>query len=513
MRPLYHRVRCTSTDASLKMVMPRNSEHSPDESQLLLKGGLVRVTAYVAMILFSVAWTAVLTRKLGIARFGIYTSALSVATVLTALADAGMGNFATREYASREGADRARFTAAIFGLRVASATFGIAMGLAFALVAGYPLPVLLGVIAATAAMLPLVASHTMWLPLINDLRFGLIAGLELFRQALWGVLLVVLALTGFGLLPLMASLLAANLALLGVTLWASQSIDRPRLTLHPRAWPALMQEAAAFSAATAVGTIYVYTAQIVTSLVTSPHQTGLFSVSFRVVAATATIPALVSSSALPVLARAARDDLERMRHVTKRLIEISAAGGLGFALAMSAGAGFIVSLLGGTKFEAATGVLQLQALAMVATFTLTPCSFALLGSGQYRSMLWANGIALMVTILATAALADVFGAVGSAMASVCGELTLALLIVGSLLRRQPEARPDGRVMVRLGLAIACAAPIALLPVLPSLPRAAAFSCVYLVLLLALRVLPPEVTASLKAGHEYARKFLDARITG
>jgi O-antigen/teichoic acid export membrane protein len=450
------------------------------------------------MVLLSVLWTVVLARRLGVARFGVYTSAMSVTAVVTTLVDGGMGNFATREYASKHGAERARLMSDIFGLRVTAAAFGILLTAGFALAAGYHLPILIGVVLATAGIIPLVSAQTMWLPLINELRLSLVSGLELLRQAIWGSLLIGLALAGFGLLPLMASLLLANLMLVAVTLRIARGIDRPQLAIRPRAWLSLLHGAAAFSAATAISTVYVYTTQITTSLVTNPEQTGLFSVSFRVFVATVTIPALIASSALPVLSRAAQNDHDRMRYVTKRLIEVSVTAGIGITFTMVAGARFLILLLGGRSFQQATGVLEIQAFAMVATFTLMPCSFSLLAQGKYRGMLWGNGLALAVTVVVTVVLARAFGAVGSAIATICGETTVAAFMVGSLLREHPESRPDTGFILRLLLVTACAAPVAFVSIMPSLLRAIAFGCWYLVLVLTLRVLPPEIRQTMAA---------------
>ncbi|MDA8068614.1 MAG: oligosaccharide flippase family protein [Actinomycetota bacterium] len=481
------------------------------EGQLLVRGGLVRVFAYASMVILSVLWTVILARRLGVVRFGVYTSAMSIATMVATLSDGGMGNFATREYASRHGADRARLMGDIFGLRVTSAAIGTCLAACFALAVGYRLPLLLGVVVATAAVLPLVSAHTMWLPLINELRLGLISGLEVLRQAIWGCLLVGLVLAGAGLFPLLASLVVANVAVLAVTLRISRGLDRPQLALRPRAWPTLLRGAVAFSAATAVGTVYMYTTQIVTSLVASPQQTGLFSVSFRVFVVTATIPTLVTSSALPVLSRAARDDRERLAYVVKRLIELSFAAGIGLALTMAAAAGFVVLVVGGESFRRATGVLEIQALAMIATFATSPCSYGLLAQGRYRGLLWANGSALVVTILATALLAGAFGAIGAAVATICGEVTLAVLMIVALLKHHPESRPDTGAMLRLLLATALTVPIAFASVIPSLLRALAVGSVYLVLVLALRALPPEIMqAGALLRHRAAHRLWSGR---
>ena len=65
----------------------------------------------------------------------------------------------------------------------------------------------------------------------------------------------------------------------------------------------------------------------------------------------------------------------------------------------------------------------------VATFVLAGWAYALLAMKRYKEVLLANLIAFLVSCAATLALASSHGAVGAAVATVCGETVLA---VGSL---------------------------------------------------------------------------------
>jgi O-antigen/teichoic acid export membrane protein len=316
--------------------------------------------------------------------------------------------------------------------------------------------------------------------------------LEVARQAVWTVGLIVLSLLGAMELPLLAMLLVANLVMIAPTWLLTHRLDSIRVALRPRAWPPLLGETAMFSLATAVGTIYLYMTQIVTSLVASPHQSGLFSASFRIYIVTAGIPGLVGASALPVLARAARDNHDQLTYVVKRFIEVSVAAGIGIALVMAAASHFVILLLAGHKFRDATGVLEIQAFAMIATFVTAPCSYGLVSLRMYRQLLWANGCALAVTLAATIILVHSDGARGAAIATILGETTVSLLMLIALLRRNRSFTPHLRLLSKLALATALAAPLALESAIPSLPRAIATGCLYLLVVLMTRALPDEV---------------------
>ena len=273
---------------------------SAQASGLLVRGSAVRFASYVGIVALSVGSAAVLTRHLGVSRFGQYTTVISLVSIVAAVTDSGMSNIGTREYATLAGSERERFMAQLLGLRVVLTVIGIPLVIAWSLAAGYNAALILGAVAASLATVVLVVQHTLSIPLTVDLRLGSISALELARQGLFVVGIVVLSVAGGGLLPLLAVSMAANLLLIAPT----ARLVRGRISLRPSlavaTWPALLRVTVVFSLASAVGTIYIFAAQIITSVVATHYQSGLFAVSFRVFVVCAGVPALIVGSALPI---------------------------------------------------------------------------------------------------------------------------------------------------------------------------------------------------------------------
>lgn len=459
---------------------------------MLLRGGALRLAGYGAGIGLSVLSAAVLTRQLGVARFGQFTTVMSLVAITAAVTDAGMSNIGTREYATLRGAERDALMRSLLGLRVALTLIGVGLTVAFAAAAGYPASLLLGAAAASLATVALVFQHTLSIPLTTDLRLGTLSVLELGRQALLVGGLVALALAGAGLTALLAVSLAVNLALIAPTATLVRGRISTRMALRPADWPPLLRATVAFSLATAVGTIYVYTAQIATSLVASRYQSGLFAVSFRVFIVAAAVPGLLAGAALPVLSRAARDDEERLAYGLRRMFELSLVAGAGAAVTLSAGSGFIVSVIAGPRYAAAGPVLAIQAAAMVASFVVAGWGFGLLSLRLHRGLLLANLAALVVSLGLTLLLAGADGARGAAIATICGEVTLAISSLVAIGRRRPRYRPEPVAVVKVAVAAGLAAAAGFLPAMPSLARAVAAAAVYAVAIAVLRAVPPEL---------------------
>ena len=123
-------------------------------------------------------------------------------------------------------------------------------------------------------------------------------------------------------------------------------------------WWDLLRQTLVYSAAAALGVVYFRVAVILMSLISTGVQTGYFSVAFRILEIVAGIPWLVVTAAFPVMARAARDDGERLRYSLQRIFEVSAIVSVWMAVVIYLGAPFAIEVVGGDGFEPAVDVLR-----------------------------------------------------------------------------------------------------------------------------------------------------------
>jgi O-antigen/teichoic acid export membrane protein len=461
---------------------------------LIIRGGVLRLSGYLAVVGLSLIPVVLLTRHLGPIRFGEYTTVISLVSVVSTVTDVGMSNLGTREFAVREGAERDALLRDLLGLRVALTFFGVVFATMFAALAGYDAALLAGTVLASLATIMLVYQHTLSIPLTADLRLGTLTLLDFARQVLTVVAIVALVAVGAGVLPLLAVTLVVYALLVPVTAALVRGRISLRLEFRPRSWLSLLRLTVAFSLAAAVGTIYIYTAQIITSLAASAHQSGLFAVSFRVFIVLATVPGILVSGALPLLARTARDDRERLAYAMQRIFEASLILGVAVALGILAGAPFIVAVVGGPKYAGAVAVLRIQGVAMTVSFLLAGWGFALLSIKRYRALLAVNGAALLVSCTLTLVLAATDGARGAAIATLCGESTLALGYLFVLVQGHPELRPRIAIVPKVVLATAPAIVLLLLlSSLPSVVLTAIVLVVYGLLIVLTRATPQEIT--------------------
>jgi O-antigen/teichoic acid export membrane protein len=474
-----------------------------------LRGSVLRSASYATTVALSLISAPLLIRHLGIAQFGRYSIVVAIVTIAGGLTDAGLVNIALREWATRSGADRQQTMRSLLGIRLELSIGGIAVGVAFALVAGYGTTLVVGTLIAGVGMVLQTVANLLTAPLQGELRFGWASIIDVARQAVNVILIVVLILAGAGLLPFFAVTVLAS----GVTLVFVGLLVREKLPLRPalrgaERWP-LLKDTLPYAAAIALNTIYFRVTIVAMSLIASAQQTGYFATSFRVTEVLVGIPALAVGTAFPILSRAAREDTDRFAYAAERILELALAAGAALVLVVVLSAPFVIDVLAGAAGAPAVPVLQIQGLALLATFVAMATGYPLLSLRRHSALLIANGGALAANIALTLVLVPIDQARGAAIAAVIAESCLAAGQLALLMRA-------GRIRLRLSAVraiviagVAGAAPL-LIPGMHPLLRTVTGLVIYVGLLALLRALPPELTQALNRGRVDDRPLASSR---
>jgi O-antigen/teichoic acid export membrane protein len=463
----------------------------------VIRGSALRSLSYAATVVLGIVSAALMTRHLGVVDFGRYVTVVSIVTLAIGMSDVGMSNIGVREYSVREGAERDRTMRNVFGLRIALTGVATVLAIGFAAIADYPQVMVVGTLVATAAFVLTTVQHSLAVPLSAGLRLGWVAALDVLRQA--GLVLVVIALvlSGAGLLAFLAAPIPAALLILALTAWLVRGSIPFVPVFDPRAWGQLLRIVLPYAAASAVGAVYVSLVVVITSLVASQQETGYFGAAFRVFSVLSAIPGLLITSAFPVLARAARDDRERLRYALQRLWDTCLVLGAGLSALTAVGAPVAIQVVAGSEYEPSVSVLRIQAGALFASFFLAIWGYALLSLAAYRSLLVANALALVLAGGLALALAPEYGADGAAVATLVGEVGLAVALGVQLMWSRRDLRVDLEILPRVFLATLLALAVLLIPGLPDVLDLALAAAVYVVAAVLLRAVPDEIWAALR----------------
>lgn len=476
---------------------PTSVLDEPTAGGKIIRGSLLRALAYGAGVSLGIVSAALMTRHLGVEDFGRYVTVFAIVSVAAGLSEVGMTNIGIREYSVREGADRDALMRNLLGLRLALTSLATATAVAFAAAAGYPAVMVAGTALACTALLINTVQQAFSVPLSAGLRLGWVAALDVVRQIGIVAVVVALVIAGAELLPFLAAPIPVAIGMLVFTVFLVRGSIPFFPALHPRSWSRLVRLVLPYAAASAVGAIYVNLVVVITSLAASPEETGYFGAAFRVFTVLSAIPGLLVASAFPVLARAARDDRLRLKYALQRLWDISLLVGVGATVLTAVGAQVAIDLVAGSGYEPSVSVLQIQSLALFASFLVATWGYGLLSLGAYRSLLIANAIALGLSFVLALVLAPGYGADGAAVATVVGEGGLALAYGLQLMRSRPDLRVDLELLPRVVLAAGLAGAVVLLPGLPQVAELLLAAGVYVGAIIAMRAVPIEIWAALR----------------
>lgn len=473
---------------------------TPEAGPATIRGSLLRGAGYIAGMLLSVVSVSLLIRQLGVVDYGRYVTVISLVTIVQGVTDIGLGQIGVREFATRAGADRERLMRNLMGIRVALTSAGVVLATGFSWLVGYGSVMTVGTAIAGLGMVLTVTQGTFAIPLSAELRLGWVTALELMRQSLTVILIVILALAGANLLSFLSVSPIASLAALTVTGYVIGRAIPKRPAFDRREGVLLLKAVLPFAAAVAIGTVYLRVTVIITSLLASHVQTGYYATSFRVLEVLIGVPVLVVGTALPVLSRAARDDARRLDYVLQRLFETTLIIGVGTALALAAGAGFAIGVLTGGGSPPAVEVLQIQSLAIAASFVGASCQYALLSLHRHRALLAISAGALALSVVLSLVLVPVIQARGAAAAFTAGELLVAASSMVLLLRAHGGSWISRRVPLRVALAAALSGAVVLIPGVGSLGHSLLATVVYVTALATSKAIPPELRHAFRRGQ-------------
>jgi O-antigen/teichoic acid export membrane protein len=465
----------------------------PTAGPKAVRGGTLRTTSYLVSTGAVAVASIFLLRHLGVTDFGRYVTVMSLVAVVAALSDAGLTMVGQREYVllpTKQG--RRTLVADVLGIRLLITPVGVVLATLFALAAGYTDAMTLGALIAGLGLLLGNGAKTFTLPLTASLRLGSAAAVQLGQSLTIVAGMAVLIAAGAGLLPFFTVQVAAGL----VSLVLAAILVGPTYRVAPRTawreWRPLLSEAAPLGLAIVVNMLYLRALVVLTSVLASGFETGLFATSYRVLEITVGVSAVMVSAAFPILAHAGPRDEPRLAYVLQRLLEVSMLVAVALVLLLAIGAGPIIDIIGGHAYQDAGPVLRIQAFALLGAFAGGVWTAGLVGIRRQSALILTNVIALIAVLVLGGAFVPWLGAKGAAIAAVLGEAALALAVLVMLVRARPALLPRFGFALRLAAAALLGLACVLIPGLPLLARAVLAAAVYSVAAYALGAVPAEV---------------------
>jgi O-antigen/teichoic acid export membrane protein len=167
--------------------------------------------------------------------------------------------------------------------------------------------------------------------------------------------------------------------------------------------------------------------QLVISAFLVPTQLGLYVVAVTLTSVTSLIGTSVSFVALPVISRST--GREALSMYIRRITVITVGLSLAVSVPLIVAAPRLIELFFGRAYLPATNICRVLLGAVVMLSTSRTLAAALKGAGQPLQAGLADGIGLVVTVVALAAFLPTFGLLGAALASVLAYATTLLWMI------------------------------------------------------------------------------------
>ena len=468
-------------------------------SSRIARTALVQLGGRAVNILLGVVAVALLARALGPDRFGTWSTALAYVGIFGVFADLGLVQVATLRMSDDHEREDQWLGALLATVTLAS------IGALLLTIAAIPLLSNEGDVYLVTAILALTllsaAPGTMLAVFDSRVRAGVRIGLLTVNSLLWLTAIIVLDLSGAGVVAFAVAFLAvatisAVLQWTAVRRFATVSLRRGR-----ELWRPLVKVALPVGLAGVLITVYYRIDSVLLFNLKGPEEAGIYGAAYRFLDPLHFFPVSVMAATVPVMAALRETDTDRFKRLIQRGGEYLVIAALGTLAVMISLATPIVDLVLGKGYEPAAGLLPVLMLAFVFVSLgyLSGYLVPLVGK-QWRLVGYA-AFGAVANVVLNLILIPPYGALGAAWATVATELAvngMALVTVFAAIGFRPQL---GRMAGALLAAAAMAAIVALVGQLGVVAGLVAAGPVYLVALLATRAISVDDIKELLAARK------------
>jgi len=398
---------------------------SVDAGTVAATGGTLRLQARFVGLLVSFAATVVIVRCLTAAEFGDLALIVALVTIVSGISDLGLSGVGIREWIRHDAAERRALLADLLGLRLVAIGVGGVLAVALAIVVGYGHVVVVGLAFALVGTTFNAVQGALTIPLIAQLRQGIVGALELLSVVVQAVLQALLALVGAGVVPIAAAMIPAGMAaVFAVVLVSHRQLPWPHF--HFGRLLRLLRESAAFAVAGAVSVVYLRVAVLLGPAFLSASAFGAFAVAFRAVEPLTMLPSLLTGALFPILTHAALHDRERLARGYDMLWRSTATLGALAAAAVIGAAPLVTLAFTGGRDPITIDAFVILGCALGTLFIGAAGMWMLLAERRYRAVLEINLLALTCNVGLTIAAGAWLGPRWFAIGILASETLIAL---------------------------------------------------------------------------------------
>lgn len=402
---------------------------------------LLQFTSKVIGTALGLVTISLMTRALGQAGFGYYSTVMGFLQFFGILVDFGL----TLTTAQMLGKSRAQGSAAawdeqtllsnILGLRVITAV--IFLGLAPLLVMVFPYaPIVKLGIAIGALSFFFMSLNQIFLGYFQArLEMQWVSIAEIVNRVFLLVAIIACIAFGWGLLAMITAVTLSNVVqFLFLVLPASRK-TRVSMAVTWACWLDIWRSTWPIALSIALNLLYLKTDILVLSVYRSPEEVGLYGAAYKVVDVLTTFPVLFAGLLLPLLTQYWQTtDRERFRRLIQQGFDALSIVAWPIMIGTIFVGHDLMALIAGEPFRASGFLLQLLIWASGIIFFNAVFAHAIVAIDKQKQTIFAYGVTAIVGLAGYILFIPRYGAIGAAVMTIVAELCVAVLVFVTYVR-------------------------------------------------------------------------------
>lgn len=431
--------------------------------QKIAANTLVQIAGKAIGTLIGVVTIAIITRHLGPAGFGQFTTVIAFLQVAATLADFGLNVMTVQLLAEHGSFDRERVFGNLLAMRLVSATTLLGGAVVASWFFPYPVIVKIGIALTSLSFLGIVLNQIFVGFFQDRLKTQFASLAEVVGRVVMLVGTVAAVRFGASVLSVLGALVVANaVQLLASALLARRHV-RIRLQWDFAWWKVVIRRAWPIGLSVALTLLYLRTDTVILSLYRDATEVGFYGAAYRVIDVFTQLPFLFVGVALPVLARLWKaQDRRGFNQLVQRSLDVL----LAFVIPLAVGGIFlsreVMTLVAGDAFVVSGTYLSILLWAIVFVFASALFSYTIVAIDAQRRMVFGYGVSALLTLIGYFLFIPRYGALAAAWLTVFSEAIVAVYAAFVVVRRGKVRISFARVSKVLAASACMALVLALL---------------------------------------------------
>ncbi len=394
-----------------------------------------------------------LTRYLGVAGYGEYTTIFAFLGFFAVIADFGLFPIVVRDIA-RNPEDRERIFGNILTLRILLAAGILVLAPLVALfIPKYSFDIKTGIAIGAFASFFLLLNQTLAGVFQANLRMDKFVVVETTGRLLILGLIIYCIRQKFGLLTIIAVNGVGNLAAFLLSLVLVRSFLKVRPRFDGAYLKRLIPEVLPLCAIIVLGVFYSKSDQIILSLVWGSWEVGIYGAPYKIVEILATLPAVFSNSVLPIVSKYLADKDDRLFDGLQRAFDFLTLMAFPIVVGILAIAPSVIAIFAGSDFALSVPLLRIMVFSAGLIFFCTLFGNIVIAAGLQKHLVKVYAVGALANVVLNLIFIPLYSVYAAAVISVLTQVwacTVAYLV----LRRHLSWRPKLDSMLRTAIAVA-----------------------------------------------------------